>query len=101
PFLESWKIVKRMLRTLRRGTKRAAVRLRAHLGKQLALDAAEQRELALLRRNVADRLLQREHALRAFERIETQAPVDHFEHIVGVLARPDLLRRYKMILLRP
>src|SRR5215471_15656856 len=67
---------------------------RPDFGEELFLQVAEEAHLAFLRRDVLDRLLQREHRLRALQRIETQAPVDHFENVVRVLARPNLLRRY-------
>ena len=38
-------------------------------------------------------------ALRPLERIEAQAPVDHLEQVVRILARPDLLRRHEVVLL--
>ncbi len=69
------------------------------LGEELLLQVAEEADLALLRRNVANRLLQREHRLRALQRIEAQAPIDHLEHVIRILAGPDLLRRDEVVLL--
>jgi hypothetical protein len=63
----------------------------ADFREQHFLDTAEERELLLHLRNVADGLLQREHALRALERIEPQAPVDDLEDVVRVLPGPDFL----------
>src|SRR6187455_1822763 len=100
PLRDSWKIVKR----IERPPPRWAARfyrdvLRTDLGEQHALDVADERELPLLGRDVADRLLQREHRLRPLERVEEQAPVDDLEQVVRVLARPDLLRRDQVVLL--
>src|ERR1022692_3762772 len=85
PFRLSWNIVKRT----------AGLRCFAE---QPLLDRVQEGELALSRRNVANGLLQREHALRALERVEAKAPVDHFQHVVGVRAGPDFLGRNEMIL---
>src|SRR6478609_6636646 len=85
PLRDSWKIVNRIALS--------------DFGKELLLQVAEEADLALLRGNVANRLLQCEHRLRALQRIEAQAPVDHFEHVIRILAGPDLLRRNEVILL--
>src|SRR6266540_698950 len=68
---------------------------------QFLFQRIEECQLALARRDIADRLLQRKDALWALERIEAQTPVDHLEHIVGVTAGPDLLRRHEMVLRQP
>src|SRR5512135_3177283 len=89
PLRDSWNIVKRIGRSS------------ADFREQQALQVPEERQLALRGRDVADRALQREHALRTLERIEAQAPVDHLEEVVGILARPDLLGRDQVVFLHP
>src|SRR5436190_5806136 len=92
PLRDSWNIVKRMMRI------RA---LDADLREEQALEVPEERQLAFVGRDVADRALQREHALRPLERIEPQAPVDDLQQIVRILARPDLLGRNQVIFRQP
>src|SRR3569833_2175411 len=89
PLRDSWNIVNRIgLDRPRRASAprvpRSFAALRADLGEQHALQVADERELAFLLRNVADRPLQREHALRPLELGEPQAPVDHLEHVVRI-----------------
>src|SRR5512134_1757392 len=57
PLRDSWKIVNRMTSC-------------PDFGEQSPSQVPEHRKLGLLRRNVANGLLQREHRLRALERIE-------------------------------
>src|SRR6478672_3827197 len=92
PLRDSWNIVKRMMRV------RA---LDADLREEKALEVPEERQLAFVRRDVANRALQCEDALRTLERIEPQAPVDDLQQVVRILARPDLLGGDQMIFRQP
>src|SRR5665213_2020885 len=109
PLRDSWKMVKRIrpdgsaapclptaLRWCAALARRASC---ADFREQHALQVAEERQLALAGRNVADRLLQCEHRLRPLQRVEAQAPVDDLEHVLGILTRPDLLRRHQVVFL--
>src|SRR4030088_3044903 len=74
---------------------------RTDFGEELSLEIAEDAGFALLGRYVADRLLQREHRLRALERGETKAPIDDLEHVFRILSRPDVVGRDEVIFLQP